>query len=160
LLVVDGGQPQVSAALRALREAGLDIPVCGLAKKLEEVWVPGRSFPIILPRNSDALFLLQRVRDEAHRGAITYQRGTRKKILGSELARIPGVGPTTVKNLLRHFGSVQKVKAATTEDLTKVAGVGEQLAATIAAYLQGDFERTGTMEQPTTRGHDGPEPPR
>jgi excinuclease ABC subunit C len=137
LLVIDGGLPQVNAAQRALDEAGVNIPVCGLAKKLEEVWVPGQSFPLILPRTSDGLFLLQRVRDEAHRVAITYQRGTRQKILGSELTDIPGVGPTTVKKLLRHFGSVTKIKAASAQELSTVEGVGAALATTIASHFQG-----------------------
>jgi excinuclease ABC subunit C len=136
LLVIDGGLPQVNAAQRALDEAGVNIPVCGLAKKLEEVWVPGQSFPLILPRTSDGLFLLQRVRDEAHRVAITYQRGTRRKVLGSELTDIPGVGPTTVKKLLRHFGSLTKIRAASAEDLVAVEGIGGALAATIASHFQ------------------------
>jgi excinuclease ABC subunit C len=136
LLVIDGGLPQVNAAHRALDEAGVNIPVCGLAKKLEEVWVPGQSFPLILPRTSDGLFLLQRVRDEAHRVAITYQRGTRRKVLGSELTDIPGVGPTTVKKLLRHFGSLTKIRAASAEDLVAVEGIGGALAATIASHFQ------------------------
>jgi excinuclease ABC subunit C len=141
LLVIDGGLPQVNAARRALTEAGVDIPVCGLAKKLEEVWVPGQSFPLILPRNSDGLFLLQRVRDEAHRVAITYQRGTRRKVLGSELTDIPGVGPTTVRKLLRHFGSVAKIKQASVEDLHAIEGVGLSLATTIAEH----FQESGTI---------------
>lgn len=145
LLVIDGGLPQVNAARRALDEAGIDIPICGLAKKLEEVWVPGQSFPLILPRTSDGLFLLQRVRDEAHRVAITYQRGTRRKVLGSELADIPGVGPTTVKRLLRHFGSVVKVKLATVEELHAVDGVGLALATTIAGHFEGSRAIQATM---------------
>lgn len=137
LLVIDGGLPQVNAARRALAQAGVDIPICGLAKKLEEVWVPGQSFPLILPRTSDGLFLLQRVRDEAHRVAITYQRGTRRKVLGSELTGIAGVGPTTVKRLLRHFGSVAKVKLASVEELRAVDGVGLSLATIIADHFEG-----------------------
>lgn len=136
LLVVDGGLPQVNAAQRALTEAGVTIPVCGLAKKLEEIWIPGQSFPMILPRTSDGLFLLQRVRDEAHRVAITYQRGTRRKVLGSELTEIQGVGPLLAKKLLRHFGSVAKVKAASTEELQQVQGVGLAMARTIVESFQ------------------------
>lgn len=145
LLVVDGGQPQVNAAQRAVNEAGLSLAVCGLAKKLEEVWIPGASYPLILPRNSDGLFLLQRVRDEAHRVAITYQRGTRKKILGSELGEIPGVGPGTAKKLLRHFGSVSKIKHASEDELHEVPGVGPGLAATIAAHFRGSQRPPGTL---------------
>lgn len=145
LLVIDGGLPQVNAAARALRDAGRDIPVCGLAKKLEEVWVPGSSYPLILPRSSDGLFLLQRVRDEAHRVAISYQRGTRKRVLGSELAEIPGVGPSTVKSLLRHFGSVARVKVASHEELVQVPGVGDWVARAIAAHFQDSTGQPDTI---------------
>ena len=113
LIIVDGGQPQVEAAQRALDDAGVsDIPICGLAKRLEEIWQPGAEFPVILPRNSEALFLLQRIRDEAHRFAITFQRQKRKTDIASVLAEIPGLGPARVKVLLKHFGSVARLKAA------------------------------------------------
>lgn len=128
LIVVDGGVPQVNAAARALTSLGLSIPVCGLAKKMEEIWVPGVSYPVILARGSDALFLLQRVRDEAHRVAITYQRQTRKRTLATTLSDIPGVGQKIGKELLRHFGSLTRVKQASPEDLTEVPGVGRALA--------------------------------
>lgn len=136
LLVVDGGQPQVNAARQALVEAGVSIPVVGLAKKLEEVWRPGIPFPLILPRNSEGLFLLQRVRDEAHRVAITYQRGTRRKVLSSELTEIEGVGPVTAKRLLSHFGSLAKLRSATEEELLAVAGVGPAVVAAISAHFR------------------------
>ena len=142
LLVIDGGLPQVNAAKRALDDAGIDIPVCGLAKKLEEVWTPGASYPIILPRTSDGMFLLQRVRDEAHRVALRYQRSTRSRVLGSELSEIDGVGPTTVKNLLRHFGSLTRVKKATHEQLLEVDGVGPRVAETIVTHFR-NLEGTG-----------------
>jgi excinuclease ABC subunit C len=142
LLVIDGGLPQVNAAKRALDDAGIDIPVCGLAKKLEEVWTPGASYPIILPRTSDGMFLLQRVRDEAHRVALRYQRSTRSRVLGSELSEIDGVGPTTVKNLLRHFGSLIRVKKATHEQLLEVDGVGPRVAETIVTHFR-NLEGTG-----------------
>lgn len=145
LLVVDGGQPQVNVAQKALSEAGLSIPVCGLAKKLEEVWLPGQSFPLILPRTSDGLFLLQRVRDEAHRVAITYQRGTRRKVLGSELTEIPGVGPSTMKSLLRHFGSLAKIRQATEDELRAVPGVGPSVGAAIAEHFQGSAPNPATI---------------
>ena len=118
-----------------LDAAGIDIPVCGLAKKLEEVWTPGASYPIILSRTSDGMFLLQRVRDEAHRVALRYQRSTRSRVLGSELSEIEGVGPTTVKSLLRHFGSVARVKKATHEQLLEADGVGPRVAEAIGTHL-------------------------
>jgi len=135
LLVIDGGLPQVNAAQKAQEALGLAIPVCGLAKKMEEVWVPGAAYPIILPRNSEGLFLLQRIRDEAHRVAITYQRQTRKKTLGSELHQIPGVGPELAKKLLSHFGSLTRIRQATERDLLQVPGVGPNLAEKIRGHL-------------------------
>jgi excinuclease ABC subunit C len=133
LLVVDGGLPQVGQAVRVLADMGLDIPVCGLAKKLEEVWLPGSSFPVILPRNSEALFLLQRIRDEAHRVAITYQRQTRKRTLTSELTDVPGVGPALAQSILQSLGSLARVKNASKEELLAIPGVGEALADKILA---------------------------
>ncbi|MET1053468.1 MAG: excinuclease ABC subunit UvrC [Mycetocola sp.] len=136
LLIVDGGQPQVQAAQRALKESGrTDIQLAGMAKRLEEIWLPDDDFPVILPRNSEALFLLQRVRDEAHRFAITYQRTKRRKDISSVLADIPGLGPARVKALLRHFGSVAKLKEATPEAITEVSGIGPALATAIHAQL-------------------------
>ena len=135
LIVVDGGVPQVNAAQRALREAGLSIPVCGLAKKLEEVWLPGEAYPLIFPRNSEALFLLQRMRDESHRVAITYQRSTRRRSLTTSLRDIPGVGEELAKAILRHFGSVAKVREASLEDLYQVPKVGPVLAEKISIFL-------------------------
>jgi excinuclease ABC subunit C len=136
LLIVDGGQPQVQAARRALLESGRsDIQLVGMAKRLEEIWLPDSDYPVILPRNSEALFLLQRVRDEAHRFAITYQRTKRRADISSVLADIPGLGPARVKSLLRHFGSVAKLKQATPEAITQVAGIGPALATAIHAQL-------------------------
>lgn len=136
LLIVDGGQPQVQAAQRALVESGrTDIQLVGMAKRLEEIWLPDSDYPVILPRNSEALFLLQRARDEAHRFAITYQRTKRKKDISSVLGDIPGLGPARVKALLRHFGSVAKLRSAEPEAITEVAGIGPALAATIHAQL-------------------------
>ena len=136
LLIVDGGQPQVQAAQRALRESGLtDIQLVGMAKRLEEIWLPDNDYPVILPRNSEALFLLQRARDEAHRFAISYQRTKRRKDISSVLGDIPGLGPARVKALLRHFGSVAKLKSAEPDAITEVAGIGPALAATIHAQL-------------------------
>ena len=138
LLVIDGGLPQVNAAKRALDDAGMQLPVCGLAKRLEEVWLPGRDYPVILPRSSEALFLLQRVRDEAHRVALSYQRSTRKRSLKSELVNISGVGETTANTLLKTFGSVQAIRQAAAEDLERVPGIGPALAEKIYAHLHGN----------------------
>ncbi|GAB3604351.1 excinuclease ABC subunit UvrC [Microbacterium aureliae] len=136
LLVVDGGRPQVEAAARALREAGHEeIALCGIAKRLEEVWMPGEEYPVILPRTSEALYLLQRLRDEAHRFAITHQRRRRKRDIQSVLAEIPGLGETRIKALLRHFGSVAALKRASAEEIEALPGVGPKLAATIHAHL-------------------------
>jgi excinuclease ABC subunit C len=136
LIIVDGGQPQVEAAQRALDDAGVsDIPVCGLAKRLEEIWQPGSDFPVILPRNSEALFLLQRIRDEAHRFAITFQRQKRKTDVASQLAEVPGLGPARVKVLLRHFGSVKRLRIAEPAEIAEVRGIGPALAAAIVARL-------------------------
>jgi excinuclease ABC subunit C len=136
LLIVDGGQPQVAAARRALEESGVQgIQLVGIAKRLEELWLPDSDFPVILPRNSDALFLIQRIRDEAHRFAITYQRARRKRDIGSVLGEIPGLGPSRVKELLKHFGSVAQLRKATTDEIAEVRGVGPTLAGAIHERL-------------------------
>ncbi|MCM3696441.1 excinuclease ABC subunit UvrC [Microbacterium oleivorans] len=136
LLLVDGGQPQVQAAARALRDAGHDeIALCGIAKRLEEVWLPDDDFPVILPRSSEALYLLQRLRDEAHRFAITHQRKKRGRDITTVLAEVPGLGATRIKALLRHFGSVSRLKQATPEEIQELPGIGPRLAATIHAHL-------------------------
>lgn len=138
LLIVDGGQPQANAAARALQESGIDdIAVCGVAKRLEEIWLPGRDYPVILARNSDALFLIQRIRDEAHRFAISYQRQKRKRDIGSQLDAIPGLGPVRVKQLLRHFGSVKRLREASVEQIAEVKGIGPKMAAQIRRRLTG-----------------------
>jgi excinuclease ABC subunit C len=139
LILVDGGEPQVNAAAAVLEELGIDdIPVAGIAKRLEEIWLPGESFPVILPRNSEALFLVQRIRDEAHRFAITFQRQKRKNDIGSVLSEVPGLGPARVKVLLAHFGSVARLRAASVDDIAEVRGVGPSLAAAIVGRLSGD----------------------
>ncbi|MEN9714073.1 MAG: hypothetical protein RLZZ164_737 [Actinomycetota bacterium] len=136
LLIVDGGQPQVSAAARALKDSGVSgIAICGLAKRLEEVWLPGQSFPVILPRATDELFLMQRVRDEAHRFAISYQRKKRSTAIGSQLAEIPGLGDKRVTALLKHFGSAKRLKVATVDEIAEVAGIGKALAEQITTRL-------------------------
>ncbi|MFE4952006.1 excinuclease ABC subunit UvrC [Leifsonia sp. NPDC056665] len=136
LLIVDGGQPQVAAAQRALDESGVTgIQLAGIAKRLEEIWQPDSDFPVILPRNSDALFLVQRIRDEAHRFAITYQRARRKRDISSVLGEIPGLGPARVKELLKHFGSVAQLRQATPEQIAEVRGVGPATAAAVHERL-------------------------
>ncbi|MGK5728431.1 excinuclease ABC subunit UvrC [Streptomyces sp. URMC 124] len=137
LVVVDGGQPQVAAARRALDELGIeDVAVCGLAKRLEEVWLPGEDDPVVLPRTSEGLYLLQRVRDEAHRFAIAYQRSKRTKTLrAGPLDEVPGLGETRKKALLKHFGSVKRLRAATVEQICETPGIGRKTAETIAAAL-------------------------
>ncbi|GAB3583984.1 excinuclease ABC subunit UvrC [Calidifontibacter terrae] len=140
LVVVDGGKPQVSAAVRALSELGIDdIPVVGLAKRLEEVWVDGDEFPVILPRTSEGLYLLQRVRDEAHRFAISFHRQRRSaSMTTSALDEIPGLGEKRRKAVLRTFGSVKKLRAASVEQIEQVDGIGPALAATIHAHMRQD----------------------
>ena len=138
LVVVDGGPPQVTAAADALAALGLhDIPVCGLAKRLEEVWLPGQEDPVILPRTSEGLYLLQRVRDEAHRFAITHHRNRRSKsMVESLLDDVPGLGEIRRKTLLKHFGSLKKLRAATVEEIAEVPGIGPRTALTIKAAVQ------------------------
>ncbi len=142
LVVVDGGAPQVAAATRALKELGIThVAVCGLAKRLEEVWVPGESFPRILPRGSEALFLLQRVRDEAHRFALRAHRHKRSKAaLRSSLDEVPGVGPQRAQTLVKHFGSVAKIAEASVEEIATIPGIGSETARKIAAALAPDTD--------------------
>ncbi|WP_329389089.1 excinuclease ABC subunit UvrC [Streptomyces sp. NBC_01716] len=137
LVVVDGGQPQVAAAKRAMDELGIDdVAVCGLAKRLEEVWVPDDDDPVVLPRSSEGLYLLQRVRDEAHRFAITYQRAKRaKRIRSSPLDDVPGLGETRKQALIKHFGSVKKLRQATIEQICEVPGLGRKTAESVAVAL-------------------------
>ncbi|MFE4975305.1 excinuclease ABC subunit UvrC [Kitasatospora sp. NPDC056651] len=137
LLVVDGGQPQVAAARRALDELGIDdVALCGLAKRLEEVWLPGEDDPVVLPRSSEGLYLLQRVRDEAHRFAISYQRNKRsRRLTAGELDSVPGLGETRRRALLKHFGSLKKLRAATVDELCEVPGIGRRTAQTVAEAL-------------------------
>jgi excinuclease ABC subunit C len=140
LLVVDGGAPQVAAAQRALDALGIDdVSVCGLAKRLEEVWVAGQDHPLVLPRTSEALYLLQRVRDEAHRFAITYHRQRRStSMTRSALDGVPGLGDTRRKALLRHFGSLKRLREASAEQVMEVPGIGPQTAQAIVVALAGE----------------------
>ena len=142
LVVVDGGPPQVAAAQRALDELGIDdVPVSGLAKRLEEVWRPGQEDPVIMPRTSEGLYLLQRVRDEAHRFAITFHRQKRSKsMVESALDGVPGLGETRRKALLRKFGSLKRLRTATVDEIGEIPGIGPSTAASVVAALR---------EQPT-----------
>jgi excinuclease ABC subunit C len=149
LVVVDGGKPQVNAAAKALRELGItDIALCGLAKRLEEVWLPNNSEPIIFPRHSEALYLLQKVRDEAHRFAINFHRSKRSKVmLESLLDQISGLGEVRRKSLLTHFGSVTALKSATLSELSAVPGIGEKMANTIIDQIKNQAEHVGVDMQ-------------
>ena len=139
LVVVDGGAPQVSAAERAMAELGVvDVALCGLAKRLEEVWLPGEEFPLILPRTSEGLYLLQRVRDEAHRFAITHHRSRRSaSMVESLLDEVPGLGEIRRKALLKYFGSLRKLRAATVEQIAEVPGIGPRTAVAVKEALAG-----------------------
>lgn len=150
LVVVDGGLPQVGAAADVLEELGLDVPVIGLAKRLEEVWIPGEEFPLVLPRSSAALYMLQHLRDESHRFAITHHRKRRSAgMTRSVLDEVPGLGPARQAALLREFGSVKRIRSASSERIAEVKGIGPALAATILAHLNSpgeagaDPDRTG-----------------
>jgi excinuclease ABC subunit C len=137
LLIVDGGQPQVAAAQRALDDAGVTgIQLCGIAKRLEEIWLPDSDYPVILPRNSDALFMFQRIRDEAHRFAITYQRQRRGNDITSAIAAIPGMGASRTSLLLKHFGSVAQLRKADAAAIAEVKGIGPHLAQAIVDGLR------------------------
>ena len=152
LVVVDGGPPQVAAAQRALDELGIDdVPVCGLAKRLEEVWLPGQEDPVILPRTSEGLYLLQRIRDEAHRFAITHHRSRRSKsMVESLLDDVPGLGEVRRKSLLKRFGSLKKLRAATVEEIADVPGIGTRTAEAIAEALAEQRGRTAVSVNTAT----------
>ena len=155
LVVVDGGPPQVAAAQRALDELGIDdIPVCGLAKRLEEVWLPSQEDPVILPRTSEGLYLLQRIRDEAHRFAITHHRSRRSKsMVESLLDDVPGLGEVRRKSLLKQFGSLKRLRAATVEEIAAVPGIGPRTAEAIVAALADHTGRaTPTVSVNTATG--------
>ncbi len=137
LVVVDGGRGQLAVATRVLAEAGLDIPAVGLAKRLEEVYLPGRAEPLRIPRGSETLFVLQHLRDEAHRFALTYHRAKRgKRVLASPLDEIPGIGPARKRALLRRFGSLARLARATPEEIAATPGIGPELARAISEHLR------------------------
>jgi excinuclease ABC subunit C len=157
LYVVDGGAPQVAAASGALEELGItDVSVIGLAKRLEEVWLPGEEFPVIFPRSSEALFLLQRIRDEAHRFAISYHRSKRsKRMTASALDTVPGLGQARRTALVTHFGSLARLKQATVEQVTEVPGIGVATARAVLAALNGP--EPAVSDAPETAVPDAPE---
>ena len=152
LVVVDGGAPQVAAAQRALDELGIDdIPVCGLAKRLEEVWLPGQPDPVILRRTSEGLYLLQRIRDEAHRFAIAHHRGRRSKsMVESVLDDVPGLGEVRRKTLLRHFGSLKKLREAEVDEIAAVPGIGPRTASAIKDAVAAGGATVATRAGKTT----------
>ena len=146
LFVVDGGAPQVNAAQAVLDDLGVaDVAVIGLAKRLEEVWVPAEPDPVILPRNAEGLYLLQRIRDEAHRFAISYHRSKRsKRMTASALDTVPGLGESRRKALVTHFGSVARLRQASVEEITAVPGIGAATAAAVLQALDARADRAGS----------------
>ncbi|MDO9456791.1 excinuclease ABC subunit UvrC [Nocardioides sp.] len=154
LVVVDGGPPQVAAAQQALVELGItDIPVCGLAKRLEEVWLPGEDDPVILARSSEGLYLLQRIRDEAHRFAINHHRGRRSKtMVESMLDDVPGLGEVRRKTLLKHFGSLKKLREAEVGEIAQVPGIGPRTAEAIKAAVEQASATRKTVSVNTATG--------
>jgi len=157
LVVVDGGPPQVAAAQRALDELGIDdIPVVGLAKRLEEVWLPREEDPVILPRTSEGLYLLQRIRDEAHRFAITHHRSRRSKsMVESILDDVPGLGEVRRKTLMKYFGSLRKLRAATVEEIAQVPGIGAVTAAAIKDAVAAGSGQTVSVNTATGEIEEG-----
>jgi excinuclease ABC subunit C len=154
LVVVDGGPPQVAAAQRALDELGIDdVPVCGLAKRLEEVWLPAREDPVILRRSSEGLYLLQRIRDEAHRFAITHHRSRRSRsMVESMLDDVPGLGEVRRKTLLKHFGSLKKLREASTDDIAQVPGIGLRTAGAIKEAVLATSGKSRSVSVNTATG--------
>jgi len=166
LVVVDGGPPQVAAARQAMDELGLgDIPVCGLAKRLEEVWLPDEEDPVIFSRTSEGLYLLQRLRDEAHRFAITHHRSRRSKtMVESVLDEVPGLGEVRRKTLLRHFGSLKKLRQASVDEVADLPGFGRRTAESVVLAVNSAATKADTSRGPavnTATGEilddDGPE---
>jgi excinuclease ABC subunit C len=135
LIVIDGGKGQLGMAVKARDALGLNIPMIGLAKREEDVFVPGKALPLIIPKDSKALLMLRHIRDEAHRFAITFQKDSRKKYLtASALDEVKGVGKGTKQKLLKHFGSVERIKAASLEEISTV--VGQKVAENLLAQLK------------------------
>jgi excinuclease ABC subunit C len=141
LVIVDGGRGQVNAAARALAELGItDVALVGLAKRLEEIWFPDRAYPVVLPRNSESLYLVQRIRDEAHRFAITFHRSKRSKLmLESLLDEVPGLGETRRHSLLENFGSIAQLRKSNPAEVAAVPGIGEKTATAIFRALEAEI---------------------
>src|ERR671937_797400 len=138
LIVVDGGRGQLGVATRVLAEGGEDIAAIGLAKRLEEVYLPGQPEPLRIPRGSEALFVLQHIRDEAHRFAIEYHRKKRaRRALASPLDEVPGIGPSRKRALLRRFGSLARLRRASEGEIPQTPGIGPEMARTISEHLHG-----------------------
>ncbi len=158
LVVIDGGQPQVEAAFQELATLGIsDVAVCGLAKRLEEVWLPGEDDPVVLPRTSQGLYLLQRVRDEAHRTALRFQRQKRSaRMTRSDLDAVPGLGPARRKALLARFGSVRRIRSATPAELAEVPGIGPRLAEAVLGALADDVRPAVNLTTGEVLGDDVP----
>ena len=154
---MDGGPAQVAAAQRVLDELGItDIALAGIAKRLEEIWLPGDEHPVILPRTSEALFLVQRLRDEAHRFAISYHRSKRGRAMqASALDGIPGLGPARRRALLDRFVTVRAIREAEVEQLQEVAGIGPSLAAQISSALRSDEPQDVAVDMATGEIIDG-----
>jgi excinuclease ABC subunit C len=154
LLVVDGAQPQAQAAADVLADLGItDVAVCGLAKRLEEVWLPGEEDPVILSRTSEGLYLLQRVRDEAHRFAITYHRQRRSAgMTSSELDAVPGLGPARRSALLKHFGSVRKLRSADVDEIAALPGFGPRTASAVLTALNGAALDESALDESAPKG--------
>jgi len=147
LVIIDGGKGQLNAARRALDELGVDdVEVCALAKRLEEVFLPDRDESVLLPRSSEALYLLQRIRDEAHRFAITYHRSLRGKAMTeSAFDDIPGIGPARRRALLAEFGSLKRLRAASVAEIAAADGFSDRLAQTVYDALRGGAARQEAM---------------
>jgi excinuclease ABC subunit C len=136
LIIIDGGKGQLSAAMEVLQELHIDIPTVGLAKENEEIFIPGSPDPIILPRSSQGLYMVQRIRDEAHRFGITYHRKLRSdRTFKSVLDDIPGIGPKRKKALMKHFGSVRAISAASIDDLAALDGMTRDVAEKVKEYI-------------------------
>jgi len=136
LIIIDGGKGQLSAAMEVLQELHIDIPTVGLAKENEEIFIPGSPDPIILPRSSQALYLVQRIRDEAHRSGITYHRKLRSdRTFKSVLDEIPSIGPKRKQALMKHYGSVRAMSAASVEDLAALDGMTRDAAEKVKEYI-------------------------
>ena len=159
LLVVDGGKPQLTAAMTQLEELGLDIPVCGLAKSDEEVFVPWDDTPVVLPSGSASLYLIKQVRDESHRFAITFHRELRTKAQSvSILDEVEGVGPKRRRAIMRHFGSMKRLRAASVEDIAAVKGVPESVARDIWQTLRA-WEDDAARTQDAAQAKDAAQAP-